>query len=468
MVITAPRISLVPEYDYTLGPEARELAARAGLIADDHQTLIIDAALGMRNDGKFAAFEVGVVEPRQNGKGGALEIRELAGVELLGEKLIIHSAHEYATALEAFYRMGPLLEEAEIPIQRVRNAHGEQGFDFKNGCRIRYRTRTRGGGKGFSCDALLLDESFELPEFAHAALLPTMSARARPQVWYTSSSVDQEVHDHGIVLARVRERAQRQEKSLVYFEWSLPYDHPDDVPDEVASSELAWAEANPAMNLRISPEHVEHEYRSLSSRNFAVERLGVGDWPATDGTSHLAISPKAWADLTDKSSKLVDPIHLVYDIAPDRSKASIVATGYNQAGLLHAEVVEHKMGTAWLLERLPELNAKHHPDKILCDGVGPAASLVKELEPLGVYVETITAQEYAQSCAFLVDTVASAGMRHLGTPELMAAIRGATKRPLQDAFAFSRRNSTADITSLVATAIGVRSVATYGGGGLYY
>jgi hypothetical protein len=42
---------------------------------------------------------------RQNGKNAILEARELAGLFLLGEKLIIHTAHEQKTASEHFRRM---------------------------------------------------------------------------------------------------------------------------------------------------------------------------------------------------------------------------------------------------------------------------------------------------------------------------------------------------------------------------
>ena len=66
---------------------------------------------GERADGKWAAFETALIVPRQNGKGSILEARELAGLFLFGEQLILHSAHEFKTAQEAFrrvlaYRMG--------------------------------------------------------------------------------------------------------------------------------------------------------------------------------------------------------------------------------------------------------------------------------------------------------------------------------------------------------------------------
>jgi hypothetical protein len=135
-------------------------------------------------DGKWAAFEVGVEVAAQNGKGAILEARELAGLFLLGERLIIHSAHQFDTSLEAFRRLLCLIEDTpdfDRRVQRVSRSHGEEGIELKNRQRIRFRTRTKGGGRGFSGDCLILDEAMILPESAHGALLPTLSARPNPR-----------------------------------------------------------------------------------------------------------------------------------------------------------------------------------------------------------------------------------------------------------------------------------------------
>src|SRR5205823_6021141 len=141
-------------------------------------------------DGRWAAFEVGLVVSRQNGKGGILEARELAGVTEFGERLLIHSAHQFDTSMEAFLRMENLIEEAGLVGELrkrggVSRSHGAEGFSFRNGARLRYRTRTKGGGRGFSADLIVLDEAMILQESSLAALLPTLSARENPQVWYT-------------------------------------------------------------------------------------------------------------------------------------------------------------------------------------------------------------------------------------------------------------------------------------------
>ena len=70
---------------------------------------------------------------------------------------------------------------------------------------------------------------------------------------------------------------------LAYFEWSLDADSPDVVEEATALDPKSWALTNPALGIRISPDYLEAEARELDSRGFAVERLGVGDWPPVDG-----------------------------------------------------------------------------------------------------------------------------------------------------------------------------------------
>jgi phage terminase large subunit-like protein len=86
-----PRICSLPESESSAGREAVELARMAGLVLDPWEEFVLASALGERQDGQWAAFEVGLVVSRQNGKGAILEARELAGLFLLGERLLIHS-----------------------------------------------------------------------------------------------------------------------------------------------------------------------------------------------------------------------------------------------------------------------------------------------------------------------------------------------------------------------------------------
>jgi len=430
----------------------------AGLDLDPWQQYVLRNSLGERADGKWAAFEVGLVVSRQNGKGSILEARELAGLFLLGERLIVHSAHRFDTSLEAFQRLLNLIEaapELSRRVKRVSRSHGEEGIELDNGQRIRFRTRTAGGGRGFTADCIILDEAMVIPDAMLRALLPTLSARANPQIWYTGSAVDQENDEHGVVLSRIRERGlSGDDKSLAYFEWSAETPL-EKLSPAVANDPNLWAQANPAMGYRISSEYISNEYASMyGDRGFWIERLGVGDWPKTAPGGVRMISTDDWDACLDVSSVPNDPVCFAFDITPDRSAACIAVAGHREDGLPHIEVVEHRRGTRWIGERLEELKSKHRIKTIYCDAYGPAGSMLPELERRRIDVTTLNAKEVAQACGIFYDSIAdSHTLRHLGTPELDSAVAGAITRPLGDAWAWSRKSSSVDISPLVATTV---------------
>ncbi len=460
-----PRICHFPESHSSAGAEAVDLSAMAGLFLDPWQAFVLEHSLAERPDGKWAAFEVGVCVPRQNGKGAILEARELAGLFLLGEPLIIHSAHQFDTSLEAFRRLLGLIEETpELSrrIKRVSRSHGEEGITLTNGQRVRFRTRTKGGGRGFSCSCLILDEAMILPDSSHGALLPTLSAQPNPQVWYTGSAVDQLVHQDGVVWARVRERGiAGDDPSLAYFEWSaMDAPDPSHLAPEVTVDRDAWATANPGLGIRILPEHVEHERRSMDPRGFAVERLGVGDWPSTDPYGDSVIDLAQWRLLTDGASAMLDPVCFAFDVTPERASSSIAAAGLRRDGLIHVEVIDRRPGTGWLADRVAELCQRHEPSAVLCDSASPAASLVEEMKAAGVNVRPLPATENVKACGHLYDLVEQTRLRHRGTDDLESAILGAARRPLVDAWAWSRKSSRVDISPLVAVTLAAWGAGT--------
>lgn len=468
--VQAPRVSWVPDYVSSAGAEALELCAMAGLHLDPWQALVLTDALGERADGKWAAFEVGVNVARQNGKDGILEARELTGLFLLGEQLIIHSAHQFDTSLEHFRRLLELIEstpDLDKRVKRVSRSHGEEGIELRGGQRIRFRTRTKGGGRGFTGDLVLLNEAMDLAESSIGALIPTMAATSmtgNPQVWYTGSAVDQAIHEHGVAFARIRERGiAGGDPSLAYFEWSAEaVDEdgrellPDKVPLELASDEEAWAQANPGLGIRISAEHVGNELRSMDARTFLVERLGIGDWPATSGGGVIDVA--RWDALVDPKSAALDPVCFAFDVKPDRSSTSIAAAGSRPDGLAHVEVIDQRKGTEWLVPRMVELVARHRPRSVFCDNAGPAASKIVELERAGVPVVVVSAGEHARACGNLFDLVEQGGLRHLGTMEVREAVKGAQKRPLGDAWAWARAKSSVNISPLVAVTLALIGV----------
>jgi phage terminase large subunit-like protein len=454
--VQAPRISCVPKYVKTHGDDVLELGEKCGLVADEWQAMVIRDSLGVLKDDRFAAFEVGVNVARQNGKGVLLELRELGGVFVLEERFITHSSHMQDTSLEHMRRLIEALEEGDLidqlkPRGGIRSANGQEALIFKSGQRIRFRTRSRGGGRGFSGECVVLDEAMFLQQSAVRALMPLMSAQQNPQLWYAGSAVDQNEMEHGVVWARVRERGHAQDTAnLAYFEWSADIDNVDEVPDELDMNMVA--QANPALGIRITPEYVEKEHEAMDARGFAVERLGVGDWPSTDSFTQSVIDMAIWRELEDPDSQVLDPVCLAFDVSPER-RSAVAAAGRRADGLWHIEVIEAKRGTSWLADFLLEKEEKHDPLVIVADAYGPVASVIAQVEEAGLTVETVTAGEHGQACGRLVDAVADRELRHLGQPSLSSAVKGAATRPLGDAWAWSRKNSSVDISPLVAATL---------------
>lgn len=473
--VVRPRIFAVPEASSSLGAEAVEFSRRVGLNLDPEQEFVLEAWLGVRDDGRWQSFEVGLNTPRQNGKGEILMARQLFGLYVLGETFMVHSAHEFKTSERHFQRMEAAIRRCPELLAQVkrthtgrivgfRYSHGDEAIELQSGSRIEFRTRTKGGMRGFDDVAFIaIDEAMIYSEAAQSAMMPTVrasKAERGPQIAYAGSAVDQELHEHGIVWTRVRERGiAGDDPSLAYAEWSLDFDHPDEVPDEVAGDPEQWRLVNWAIERgRVLVEQMEREYRSMSRRGFVLELLGVGDYPATDGSVDSVISQEAWADVLDEASVLADPIVIAFDVSPNR-RTSIVAAGLNEQGKLMVEVVASRAGTGWVTERLAELYERQDVEEILCDGFGPSVSIAKRVDEVGITVRRVNSGEYAQACGVFADAVGEKTLRHIGQDELDAAVRGARTRPLVDRWAWSRSKSVADVGPLVAASLASWSAA---------
>jgi hypothetical protein len=454
-----PRHLWVPDYvDDSHGHDAIELAESVGLKPDGWQRDVTIVLLAVRADGNWAAFEFGLEVPRQNGKGGCYEIRELYGLFVLREKLLIHSAHEYKTAEQALDRMEALIDGSDDlrrEVKSIKRSHGQEGIYLKTGQVLRYFTRTASGGRGFSCDFLGLDEAMKIKHSMHAAMFPTMSARPNPQILYAGSAVDQETMDDGIVFARVRERGiEGGDPRLAFFGYSAPFDHPDEVTPADAVDLAHWAAANPALGIRITPEYIEMEQRALSARGFAVERLSVGDWPDTSETAERRIDPEKWAETFDPYSRDNGRVALAFDVDPDRAWASIGSVGQRADGKWHGELLERRPGTDWVLDRLADLAKTGKPLAVLYQAGSQAASLVAEAKNLKIRrLEAVSLGEVAEACGMLFDAIDQGTFKRGRSAALDAAVDGAEDKRRVDAWVWDRRDSTADITPLMVVTI---------------
>lgn len=431
----------MPTYHTTSGPDVIELAEMAGLFLDPWQQLVIEHMFGEQENRKLSAFEVAVIVARQNGKGSILEAAELGWLFLTKEPLIVHTAHEVKTSDEAFLRIKNRIDGCPALKKRChehRNSNGQQAIRTLQGSRLRFLARSQGSGRGFTTNKLVLDEAFDLDERHMSALMPTIAAVADPQIVYMSSAPRAEDE----VLNALCDRGQAGESpKLAYFEWSAD-------PKGSLDDRNGWAQSNPALGYRLTEETVERMRESMPGASFARESLSIRPEPG-GGVIPWAL----WESLQDVESVIEGQIAFAVDTSPDRRWTSISSAGRRADGLSHVELVDHQPGTKWVTERLVELAARYEPCAIVLDPGAAAGSLLPELVEAGVEVKTPTMREVGQACGALYDSVEAETLRHIGQEPLDDAVKGAKKRPLGDAWAWDRKNSSIDITPIVSSTL---------------
>lgn len=461
-----PRIYSVPDAPTSAGQEAIELAESAGLILDPWQQFTLDCALRENKDGKWTSFEVGILCSRQNGKGGIIEARELAGLFLFEERLIVHTAHQFDTSLEAFNRLLELIQstpDLDRRVAKVSNAHGKEGIELLNGCRIRFKARTRNGGRGFSGDLVILDEAMIIPEEAMGALMPTMSARENPQLWYLGSAVDEEVHDDGMTFTKVRNRGVGgSDPSLCWIEFSAPDERKPNGELVVDPADpRVIAQANPAVGHRLSLAHIAKERRSMPRRMYEVERLGIGYWPSEDEEVERPIDPEVFESRVDRDPNLTDSIAIAIDGDPAGKWVSISAAVLKANGGVHGEIGFHEKPGPGIVPFIVSLVSRWDPCAIIIDSRGPVGYLRQDLINEGIEPEDVTASSMASASVGLQRAVEDDEFTHTGDPLLVDAVKGATKRKIGDGWGFAR-NGDATISPLVSVALARQGVLTYG------
>jgi hypothetical protein len=479
-VVSPARFEVVPAgAASSRGSEAVELAGNAGLVLSDEQQMVLHGGLGVRADGSWTALEVANVQPRQNGKSSTLQARIL--LALKDGQQVAYTCHRVDSSQEVFRALVTLVEaspELAPLLQRVIHSNDKESIWLENGARVVFGTRSSRTGRGFSLDLLVLDQAHYLSLEAHTALMPTMSARERPpQVWYAASSVDEEVHEHGLVLARLRARALSGDaENLSYYEWSvglLDDDgvelRPDQVTPEMVDDEVLWKQANPALGGRISLEHVRAEREAMDFRGWLVERLGIGAWPDVSGVAAAPITGEEWAELCDRESEAVGDLVLAFDVGRDRHCALVLCGRRGADDLLHLELLHSAAGTAWLRERLEYMTGRYDVREVVCDDYGGNRSLLPVLEAAGLQVRTFSGAETVAACSKLLDLVAEQGFRHLGQLELLQALRHAKSKPVGDAWCWSRKASSGNAALVVAMtlALAAGSEIPADAGGIY-
>jgi len=465
--LVEPAFHTGPAWAKTLGSEVADLCSDVGYDPDPEQRLLLDDTFGYDRYGRSSAFEVAAICCRQNLKTGFLKQAALGWLFVTDQRLVVWSAHEFGTAQEAFRDMEQLIGGTDWLSRRVKNisrGNGDEAIELMGGGRLIFKARTKGGGRGLTGDKVILDEAYALQPAHMGALLPTLSARPDPQVFY-GSSAGQTSSD---VLRRLRDRGRAgTSPRLAYAEWCAPEGtclavactHALGVEGCALDDPGNWQLANPQMGRRISVDYIQAERDALPPEEFARERLGWWDEPSGE----MVIPAAAWDACLEETSQILNPVAFALDVAPDRSWAAIACAGTNAQGVAHVEItstqggtiVDHRPGTEWVVPRVVDLMSRWPQATFAVTD----KTMIPALLEARVTVDEVKHSDIPAACGLLFDLATTTRLRHVGQMQISDSLAAARKN-VEDgetAWRWGRRRSSSDITPLYAATLALWS-----------
>ena len=409
------------------------------------QAQVANVAGELLADGRPAYREVRVTVPRQSGKTSLILVAEVdRSLNWGGHQRTLYTAQDRNSSREKWAEQVDLLRDTPLRrLVKVRQSNGSERILWPaTGSTISITASGETSGHGQTLDLGVIDEAFaQRDSRLEQAFRPAMVTRPNAQMWVVSTMGGADsffLHDR-VDDGRARVEV-GQRSGVCYFEWSAG---DDDDPDDPRT----WWACMPALGRTVTEEVIQADHDAMDQAEFARAYLN-----RRAATGRPVIDAASWQACRDSTSQLAGLPCFSVDVVPDRSAASIGVAGWRQDRRRHVEIVEHRPGVDWVVERMTGLDRRWRPLPTVVDPASPAGSLLVDLAAAGVATVTVSAREYAQACGQIFDAVIDGQVRHLEQPVLNGAVSAARKRPLGDAWAWARKTG-GDISPLVAVTL---------------
>lgn len=405
--------------------------------------------------GKLAYREVRLTVPRQSGKTTLmLAVMTHRCIAMADRQRVFYTAQTGKDArLKWEDEHVPVLERSPFgSLINVRRTNGSEAIRWSNGSLWSLLATTESAGHGAQADLGVLDEAFAyVDDRLEQAMKPAMVTRPQPQLWIvsTAGTEDSLYLNDKIDDGRMR-AASGQASSVAYFEWSAP-------EDADIGSEETWQACMPALGLTVPIEAIRSDFESMREPEFRraylnqrQDRAAAAPWQVID--------EEAWDRCLDPRSEIAGETVLALDVTPTRSMASLCAAGLRDDDIPHVEVIGNRPGTSWVFDWFAAEDRIRRYERVVIDPVSAAGSLAADLRSLGLRVDEVSTRQFVGSCGKFYDLATAGQLRHIGQVPLNAAVAGAKRRPLGDAWAWHRRDSAVDVSPLVAATLALDSV----------
>lgn len=410
------------------------------------QQYMADVVGEVDDDGMLVYGESDSTVPRQSGKTVWLLAEEVTRCQRPDQWVLYLAQNQKAARAKLVNDHMKRLDRSPFKARCMyhnRYSNGSEAVEWVNGSRMIIDAVSDTAGHGATLHMTVVDEAFaHEDDVAEQAAAPAMLTVPDAQLLVNSTAGNARSK---YLYRKVLAGRKGDTQGVAYFEWSAPEDADPGDP-------RVWRMCMPALGYTVTEAKIEAEWRRAQRGGQEgidlFKRAYLNIWvdpPVLDEELEWVIPKAAWLSCRDYGSDLVRVSVYAVDVSPDRSWASVAMAGPRADGLTHVEVVDRRPGTDWVVGRVEELLAADGAGLVL-DPAGPAGSLVAELPQ----ARLVTAREQAQWCGLFYDAVVTRQVFHAGQPVLDAALAGAARRSLSDAWAWSRSKSSVDISSLVA------------------
>lgn len=370
----------------------------------------IQYALDKQADGKWSAFQVVTIVPRQNGKNYGITLLELVHLFLIPEsKLIVHTAHMFKTAKSAFRALRAVILNTPMlasQVKSIRDSGQDTSIELLDGSRIEFIARKGGSGRGLSADFVVLDEAFSLDRETLADLLPTLAARPNPQIIFASSTgfEDSEVLSdlHHVIECLAKGEEIDVSPRILGMEWIT------DVEKHDWRSKEAVVSSNPSLGYVVTWDFIRaSELATMPQEQYQRERLGV--WPRTSYDTMIPASVWQESELKDISQLDGDVVvaeSLALEFTRDRDRAFLALAQRTRTGRILVNIIKSDAGTSWAQDEIWKQLTEHRRrpvSGIVMDTAGGAATLQPFLESRGINCTFVNGAGLAQASGLFYD-----------------------------------------------------------------
>lgn len=259
------------------------------------------------------------------------------------------------------------------------------------------------------------------------------------QLWVFSAAGTSESEWWDALCADGRASIDNPLSDMGYFEWSIaddadPYDedawqfHPG--LDGLITIETLREESQPTKN-----SHGDW-LRGFMNRSTKVREKTVIDLPGWD-THHV-----------EQEAPAARSVAYAFDVAIDRSQASIWSAWRTPDGRAHLHVYQVAEGDEWLIPVVAGL--VRQGALVAADNGGPARAIIDRLAREGVTVQTTSGSEAIVAWDAFKREAAAGSIDHDGSITLRTAIEVAVEQPTRDLHVLSRSKSLGPIDALIA------------------